>query len=223
MVLPLLVLAGCAWWPARTDGQSTEVRSVDAEWNEYINHALGISIKFPKRVLEDGPYIRGGQNPTVPIRLVESGEVITFSRGFNFDFGHPDAKGEPPRVQEDLSTRHPRFSANYLNDVSYPYQIYVAGITTLDELKSFMRRTYGEGCIPGPPSTYDGKPGMETFSIYDDGHMVCPSVYSIGDIVIWNTEKNVAVGYQTRTGNFTKPYFVDPSYNNYYEIRVEGY
>lgn len=205
---------------------TSEIRPIDAEWSEYINHDLGIFIKFPKKVLIEGPYGQGGENPTVPLRVIENGEVITFSRSYKLNYQYLDEAGNAKKVMQDLSVRTPYFSGKYINDLSYPYQIYISKAENMDALKQFVERTYGEGCVPEGPSTYTDKPGIQTFTIADDNSNKCNSVYPVGDVVTWNPEKGTAVGTQAPSVDyFTKPYYVDPydpAQQNIYDIQIEG-
>lgn len=183
----------------------SEIRSISDELNEYENHALGISIQFPKKVSE----LSQSGITTIPVNVAEDGEVITFSRG--------------ALVPQNTRVRAPYYSKKYLDDATYSYQIYVAKIASMSDLKAFTTRVYGEGCIPGGPSTYTDKSGIQTFTI--EGTKKCPSLYPVGDVIIWNQSKQVAVGYQPGwTGDFPKPYQVDASsdQNPNYEIKVDG-
>jgi hypothetical protein len=234
-LLFLFLLPGCASQQSQKEssvGSSTqdlisnqiaptsEIKSIDSEWNEYENHVLGIAIKYPKKALEGSLYDPSG-NKSVPIDIIEKGEVIIFSRGYNIDYSHTDSAGNFPHIQEDLTVRTPYFTPKYLDDPAYTYQIYAAKIDNTDDLKKFVERAYGTGCIPSDPSGYTDRPGIESFAIEDT--KACPSIYTVGDVIIWNPEKHVAVGYQPGwTGRFIKPYFVDPSAQDYYDIIVDS-
>src|SRR5436853_6883425 len=88
--LTCILLAGCMQNSQRDSSvalnetvhqlaSTSEVRSLDTEWNEYINHSLGISIKFPKQVREDSSNNTDRNNPFVPIKVTANGKIITFS------------------------------------------------------------------------------------------------------------------------------------------------
>ena len=192
-----------------SDFSSTStISSLNDELSEYKNHPLGISIQFPKKVSESSPPGADEKITTAPVNVTENGEVITFSRG--------------TPLPKDTLVRAPYYSTKYLNDTTYPYQIYAAKIASIGDLKAFTTRVYGEGCTPGGPSIYEDKPEIQTFTI--EGTKKCPSLYPVGDVIIWNQKKQVAVGYQPGwNGYFPKPYHVDVSTNQnpYYEIKVD--
>ena len=187
---------------------TSEVRSVDDEYNEYINHALGFSVKIPKRVLAAGHYLQDQDNPTVPIRMVESGEVLTFSRPFYPVWPYKHTASGVLSVNEDLSSRHPYFNTKYENDPGYPYQIYMAKAETIDDVRAFMKRAYGDGCTVDEKegSMYDNPPGLMTFTV---GPSVsnCPGYAPVGDVLSWYRNNHVVIGKQAPPGvYFAKPY-----------------
>ncbi len=174
---------------------TSEVKSIDSDWNQYENHMLGVSIKFPQKAVEE----RSGKITAVSI--IENGEVVTFSRGYSTDLSHEDSSGKPVQLSEDLSVRTPYYTTKYLNDYTYPYQVYLARVENMDDLKKFVERAYGKGCMPGGPSGYTDRPGIESFTI--EGSKECPSIYPVGDVIVWNPEKHVVIGYQPgRPGPF---------------------
>lgn len=205
---------------------TSEVRATDQEWNEYINHDLGIAIPFPKQVLEATMYDPNSEtHPTVPVRVIEDGEVITFSRGYNLDISHLDEAGNATKAAEDLTVRHPYYSQAYLQDPiypHYPYQIYAAKADSIADVGAFIQRAYGEGCTVDEKmgSRYDNRPGVLTFSIEPQVES-CPGYYPIGDVVTWYQNEHVVVGIQPGwTGNFLRPYPTKLDEKNYYELKV---
>jgi hypothetical protein len=167
-----------------------------------------------------------GHTCPVPVRVIENGEVITFSRGYNLDISHLDASGNATRAEEDLSTRHPYYSQAYLNEplfVHYPYQIYAAKADSMADVRAFMQRAYGEGCTvdENMGSRYDNRPGVLTFAV-EPKVPTCPGYYPIGDVVTWYQDQHVVVGIQPGwTGNFARPYATKLDEKNYYDISVE--
>jgi hypothetical protein len=172
----------------------SDVRSIDSEWNEYTNHDLGISIQFPKKIYSEDWSFSDGM--IYPLHVIENGEVLTFSMGRHQSAFHTDKNGHPIQINEDLSIRHPYYSATYLNDEHYPAQIYLAKATSTQALNAFAARTYGAGCVLDGPSWYEDRPGIETFAVNNAPHKKCPGSYDIGDVVTWNQQKGVAIGIQ---------------------------
>lgn len=204
---------------------ASKVIPIDNEWSEYINVDLGISIRFPRQVLQDSPFIRDTENPIVPVYVVEQGEVVTFARDRNPTWAYD---GFPPEtyVDADISVRHPYYSPEYINeDPRYQWQMYVAKADTIEDVNAFIRRAYGDGCdrvTEEHGSRYDDRPGTLTFTVSPDAPD-CPGWYPLGGVVTWYQHKNVVVGIQPGwTGHLTKPYYVDPSGSeaDYYEFQV---
>ena len=184
----------------------SDVRSMNSEWNEYTNHSLGISIQFPKEIYSEDWSSSDGS--IYPLRVIENGEIITFSMGRHQSAFHTDKNGQPIQINEDLSIRHPYYSAAYLNDERYPAQIYLAKATSTQELNKFTTRAYGIGCVLGDESSYEDRPGVKTYTVNNAPHKKCPSYYPVGDIVIWNPQKGVVIGIQpagTMPVQFDKP------------------
>ncbi len=178
---------------------TSEVRSVDTDLNEYLNHALGVSIKFPKRILEN-PY--GVSATTVPVKIIENGEVITFSRGYVVD---PMAnEDEVVKIQQDFTVRHPYYKPQYLDDLRYPYQIYLAKAETFDDVKAFVERVYGEGCtvIEEEAAGHIDRPGYKGM-VVEAANKNCENPYHLGDYVQWySLQKFVSAKQPGWTGNF---------------------
>lgn len=204
---------------------ATEVRSIDDEWNEYMNHSLGFSIAFPKRVLEDTLYDPNSDNPSVPVEVIENGEIITFSRGYSLDLAHLDSSGHATRGYEDLSVRRPYFSLAYLDEphyAHYPYQIYVAEADSIEDVGAFMRRAYGDGCTVDEDRGRwsDDLPGALMFTVGPEVEN-CPGYYPVGDVVTWYRNQKLVVGEQPGwDGNFAKPYLTKKDENRDYDIVV---
>lgn len=199
---------------------NSEVKMLDNEWSVYENRYLGIEVKFPTKALEDSPTtMETDKDAIIPVKVIENGEIVTFSRGYMVDRGGGGKSYE--RVAEDLSVRKPYYAHEYLDDLSYPYQVYMAKINNADELGDFVRRVYGEGCALDGPSTYQDKPGIEYFAIGGD-ESNCQGFYPIGDVVSWNAVKGSAFGIQP--GGFG--HFYVPNLENlierdlYYELEV---
>ena len=191
---------------------TSEVRSVDSEYNEYINHALGVSIKVPKAVLADGPYLQDQANPAVPVRIIEQGEIITFSRPSYPAWHYANTASGALTVPEDLSPRQPYYLPAYLDIPGYPYQMYIARADTIDDVKALVKRAYGAGCMvdDARSSTYEDRAGLMTFTL-GPNEQECASYTTVGDSVLWYRNEHVAIGYQPMAiGNFTKPYFLVP-------------
>ncbi len=204
-----------------TSADLPEVRPVDDEWSEYINHLLGISVRFPKIVLEDMAYKADAENPTVEVHVIQQGEVVTFARDRNPTIGYAIA-ADTPFVQTDRTVRHPYYSSAYLEDPAYPYQIYLAKAETIDDLRAFIQRAYGKGCMvdEAAASRYDDRPGVLTFTVGPAGE-TCPGSYPAGDVVTWYQDKKVAVGVQPGwQGKFAKPFAVKSGDDAAYSINA---
>lgn len=196
---------------------TSEVRSLDSEWSEYLNHALGASIKFPKRVLAN-PY--GFTDVTVPVKVIENGEIVTFSRGYVLN----DVDGDEGvrKTEEDLKMRHPYFKSEYLNDLSYPYQIYLAKAESFADVKAFVKRVYGEGCtvIEEHASGHMSRPGYKGM-VLEAENTSCKDPYSKGDYVQWYSNQKFVSALQTGWGgNFRihRQPAIDGSESFYFEV-----
>ncbi len=187
------------------DQSPIQVSSAVPEYAEYTIDSLGITVTYPKEVLLGHYYRKDGDNPTVPITIVQNGEVVTLSRGFNGEYN--DVTDDIDVTKEDLTVRTPYYSFEY-PDPSYPVQIYVTKASTTDELAQFAERVYGKGCVLEQSDEWTEVKGYNI-----SGTEVCSNVFNKGVFVKWNTEKQIAVAYQVRsTAAFLqRPYFVDGS------------
>jgi hypothetical protein len=197
-----LLVCGCTASKITTTpvSSTSDVRVINDEFSEYRNHEFDFSIRFPSKIFDNGQHgfsILENTGAYINVRVIENGEVITLARDYVLDWSNPDVEQHSIPVSEDYSVRTPRFKLSYLDDPKYPYQIYVAKVTNDEELRQFVERIYGKGCVlSNSPWSFAGREDTLAYSIEGNAAEGCESVYPLGDVVMWNTKKNVAIGRQ---------------------------
>lgn len=202
----------------------SEVKSFNDEWNEYVNHQLNIVIKFPKYVVDEPVYDPTIKRPLQSMHVVENGEIISFLQDYKLDHDHLDQNSLPIKVTQQAVVKTPYYLPQYQNDPSYPYQIYLAQAKDIEQVQAFAERAYGASCLLSSPSGYTDRPGIQAFNLLNKPGKKCPNFYDVGDIVIWNADKQAVIGLQPGfCCGFLKPYHVNKSTSLYYQLEVDGF